>query len=189
MPLFQAVLGLASLHLKDEDVFDAFSVGSWLEVVAAAGIAHPLHFLLLRVLVVLNREAGQVLAIAFDLDPVADVKDVTLAGALLFQFGVVHVRLQRERPALLQAGQVVVLPGQSLVDFGEVLDKLANGHRAKLCLQADVRGLSSSRCGHAIHLHTLCRLVLILPVGAVQVLDEGVGRFTAQLDVLCGLLV
>ena len=78
MPLLQAVLGLtslraASLHLKDENVFDTFAVGSWLEVVAAAGAGHPLHFLLLRVFVVLHRETGQVLAIAFDLDPVADV--------------------------------------------------------------------------------------------------------------------
>ena len=106
MPLLKAILGLTSLegggrlHLEDEYVFDAFAVGGGFEVVAAAGDGHALDFLLLRVLVVLDGQAGQVLAVAFDLDAVGGVQDVTLGVALFLQLGVVQVGLQGERPAL-----------------------------------------------------------------------------------------
>ena len=95
MPLLQAVLRLTLLrpkttggskNLENKDVFDAFPVSSWLKVIAARGTAHPLNLLLRRVVCVLHGNAGQVLAIALDLDSMANVKHVALAaGALLLR--------------------------------------------------------------------------------------------------------
>ena len=49
----------------------------------------------------------------------ADVKRIL---ALLLQLPIVHARLEGVGPTLLQAGIVVVLPSQSLVNIGVVFD-------------------------------------------------------------------
>ena len=58
---------------------------------------------------------------------------------------------------------------------------------SKLSLKPDVLVLASRLGSHAIHLDALSRLLLKVPVSAVKQVNEGVSRFSTDVDILSRL--
>ena len=73
----QTILTLR-LHLENEDVLYAFSIGCWFEVVGVDLRSHSLHFFLQWVVLVVYRHACEVLAVTFDLNTMTNNQRVFL---------------------------------------------------------------------------------------------------------------
>ena len=122
--LLHAFRRAAHLYLEYKDVLDALAVGGGLEVVGVHGGRDAGHLFLRGVVRVLHGQTHEVLPIALDFHPVADIERVTLTCSFFVQLGVVHAGLERVGPALLQALIVIIFPGKPLVDICEVFDQL-----------------------------------------------------------------
>ena len=82
------------LHLRDQDVFYAFSICCRLKIVRVDCEICSLHFLLWWVVTMLNSKTRQILTIAFNLDAVRKKQTVERAN-FLSQLSVIHVCIHR----------------------------------------------------------------------------------------------
>ena len=174
------------LHLRNQDVLDAFAVCWGLKIVRVNREISTLSFLLWWIVAVLYSNAAQILTIALDLDAVREKKAVKRAN-FLSQLSVIHVCIHRVSLYLFKTNVEDIFPGNALVYIRKVFSQFTNCHLSELRLKSYV-AVRLTCCFKTVKLDTIRCFLFEFPVSPVQQINKLVSWLAPNFDVLDSLI-